>query len=301
MSTIVAPEHESQGVVGYYNRPMLKPHPWKDYIGWYFFTGGLAGASSVIAAVAEVTGRPALAKHARRASLVGLLPSPVLLIADLGRPKRFIYMLRVMKLTSPMSVGSWLLSAYGAFATGAAGLGELQVMPRMRRALTLAAGITGSGIATYTGVLVADTATPVWHEARRELPFLFAASAGASAGAVTVALSALSGPPDRKAAQVSIAGAACEVVVANVMQRRLGALDTYRTDPSAHRLDLAARLLSVGGAAGSLAARRSRPLSILAAASVAAGSACQRLAVLRAGVASANDPRSVLDPGPDGR
>ena len=300
-STTGSGTHGSDDVVGYYNQPILKPHPWKDYIGWYFFTGGLAGASSVIAAAADLAGQPSLAKHARRASLIGLLPSPALLIADLGRPKRFIYMLRVVKPTSPMSVGSWLLAAYGACASGAAGLGELHVMPRMQRALTLAAGATGAGVATYTGVLVADTATPVWHEARRELPFLFAASAGASAGAVTMALSAITGPADRKAARVAIAGAIAEVALGAVMRRRLGPLDTYRTDPRAHRLDLASRLLSFGGAAGIVAARRSRPLSIVAAAAVAAGSACERLAVLRAGVASANDPKSVLTPGPKDR
>ena len=290
----VPPVQEPEEVVGYYNKPMVKAHPWKDYIGWYFFTGGLAGASSVIAAVADVTGRPTLAKHARRASLIGLLPSPALLIADLGRPKRFGYMLRVLKPTSPMSVGSWLLSAYGACATGAAGLGELHLMPGLRRALSVAAGVTGSGVATYTAVLVADTATPAWHEARRELPFLFAASAGASGGAATLALSALAGKADPTAARVGVVGAVCEVVTAKVMQRRLGELDTYRTDPRAQRLDRAAQVLSLGGAAAMSVSRRSRSASIAAAAAVAAGSLCQRLAVLRAGVASANDPRSVL-------
>ena len=285
---------DTDAPVGYYGKPIVRAHVWKDYIGWYFFTGGLAGASSVIAAVAQLSGRPSLARHARRASLIGLLPSPVLLIADLGRPKRFIYMLRVLKPTSPMSVGSWLLTLYATAAGGAAGLAEFDTMPRMQRALTLAAGLTGPAVATYTGVLVADTATPAWHEARHELPLLFASSAGASAGAVTAMVSAMTGPADRAAARVGIVGAIAEVGVAAVMKHRLGTLDTYSTDRAAKRFDRAARALSLGGAAIMLAGRRHRVVSLFAGAGIAAGSICERLAVLRAGTASASDPGSVL-------
>ena len=280
--------------VGYYGKPIVEPHVWKDYIGWYFFTGGLAGASSVIAAVAELAKQPALARHARRASMIGLLPSPAQLIADLGRPKRFVYMLRVMKPTSPMSVGSWLLALYAPLAAGSAMLGELHVVPRLRRALTIGAGLVGPTIATYTGVLVADTATPVWHRARRELPMLFASSAAATAGAVTTMLSCLDGRRLGAAARVASAGAVAEVFTATLMKRRLGELDTYRTDPAAARLDIAGRRLSLAGAALMIVAGRRRTLSIVAGAGIAAGSACERLAVLRAGTASANDPRSVL-------
>lgn len=285
---------DTDAPVGYYGKPIVRAHVWKDYIGWYFFTGGLAGASSVIAAIAQLSGRPALARDARRASLIGLLPSPVLLIADLGRPKRFIYMLRVLKPTSPMSVGSWLLTLYATAAGGAAGLAEFDTMPRMQRALTLAAGLTGPAVATYTGVLVADTATPAWHEARHELPLLFASSAGASAGAVTAMVSAMTGPADRAAARVGIVGAIAEVGVAAVMKHRLGTLDTYSTDRAAKRFDRAARALSLGGAAIMLAGRRHRVVSLFAGAGIAAGSICERLAVLRAGTASASDPGSVL-------
>ncbi len=158
----------------------------------------------------------------------------------------------------------------------------------------MAAGVAGAGIATYTGVLVADTATPAWHEARRELPVLFAASAAASAGGVTTALSAISGRPDNSAARIGAVGAITEVVVAAVMRRRLGDLDTYTSDASARRLDLASRSVSLAGAAMLTFGRRRRLLAIAGGVAVAAGSLCQRLAVLRAGTASANDPRSVL-------
>jgi formate-dependent nitrite reductase membrane component NrfD len=283
--------------VGYYGKPIVEAHVWKDYIGWYFFTGGLAGASSTIAAVADLAGRPTLARHARRAAVVGLLPSPVLLIADLGRPSRFAYMLRVLKPTSPMSVGSWLLAAYSPFAIGACALDQLARAPRLSRATTLGAGLLGPGIATYTGVLVADTATPAWHEARRELPVLFAASAAASAGGITALLSSISGRAETSAARIGALGAVTEIAVGVVMRRRLGELDTYTADDTARRLDHASRYLSLAGAA-MLAGRggggKGRVIALAGGASIAAGSLCQRLAVLRAGTASANDPRYVL-------
>ncbi|MEP7045056.1 MAG: NrfD/PsrC family molybdoenzyme membrane anchor subunit, partial [Ilumatobacteraceae bacterium] len=125
---------------GYYGKPIVAAHAWKDYIAWYFFTGGLAGASSTIAAVADLAGRPTLARQARRAAMIGLLPSPLLLVADLGRPSRFAYMLRVLKPTSPMSVGSWLLAAYSPFAAGAAVTDLLHIAPRIRRVSTIVAG-----------------------------------------------------------------------------------------------------------------------------------------------------------------
>jgi formate-dependent nitrite reductase membrane component NrfD len=285
---------KAQDTPGYYGHPIVKPHVWKGYIGWYFFTGGLAGASSVIAATAELTGHHALAKHAHRASMIGLLPSPVLLIADLGRPTRFLKMLRVIKPTSPMSIGSWLLTLYAGPAVVSAALGELHLLATVRRRSAIAAGLLGSMVTTYTAVLVADTATPVWHEAWRELPPLFASSAAASAGAVTTALSMTSGPPSRGASLIAALGATSEVATSELMRRRLGHLDTYASDPRAKRLDRAATVLSGLGAMGMLARRRSRTVAFASAVAITAGSALMRLAVLRAGAASAEDPRSVL-------
>ncbi len=301
--------------VGYYGHPIVKPHVWLDHIGWYFFTGGIAGASSVIAAVAQLAGRPHLARHARRAAIVGLLPSPPLLVFDLGRPERFAYMLRVLRPTSPMSVGSWLLAGYSALAGGAFALRELGRLPRVATAATLGAGAAGSLMTTYTAVLVADTATPAWHEARRELPFVFAASAAASGAAVTSLLAIAAGPPDHAAARAStriaVAGALAEVGLSKLMTSRLGELDTYATDPAASRFHRAAQALALGGSAAMAAGRwgaRRRPTgarlgSLAGAAAVAASSACERFAVLRAGAASGRDPRSVLvsmgrDPSP---
>lgn len=278
---------------GYYGKPIVRAHVWTDEIAWYFFTGGLAGASSVVAAAAELTGRPQLAKHARRAAMIGLAPSPVLLVADLTRPARFYNMLRVFKPTSPMSVGSWLLGVYAPAAGGSWLLREIGRLPRLARLLGVAAGAIGPMIATYTAVLVADTATPVWHEGRRELPFVFASSALASAGAATNALSALDRAASPIAGRLTAVGVVSEVASMELMRRRLGELDTYRNDPAAHRFALAATVLSIVGGLTALLTRRRTP-TVLASLAVLAGSVCERFAVMRAGTASANDPRSVL-------
>jgi formate-dependent nitrite reductase membrane component NrfD len=183
--------------LAYHGAPILKAARWSDEIGWYFFSGGLAGASAVLAGAARVTGQLDLARYARHWALAGLAPRPVLLIADLGRPARFINMLRVVKPTSPMSIGTWLLSAFGAIVVPAALLAQLGRFPRVALVADVTAGALGAGVATYTAVLTADTATPVWHESGNELPFLFAAGAAASAGA-GVALTAPCAPVGRR-------------------------------------------------------------------------------------------------------
>src|SRR5215212_7214165 len=164
----MAPEGE---VRSYYGRAVLKEPVWSWEIPWYFFAGGLAGASSNLALVARLTGNEKLASRARVAALGGAAVSPVLLIMDLGKPERFYNMLRVFKPTSPMSVGTWVLSAFGS-TTGIAAAHDLLGLP----------------LATYTAVLIADTSVPVWHEARRELPLVFAASSAATAGAAAAIL-----------------------------------------------------------------------------------------------------------------
>src|SRR5436309_802291 len=81
----------------YYDRPVLKKPVWKWYVPAYFFTGGLAGASSTLAWAARLRGNDRLARRAALVSLANVAVSPALLIADLGRPGRFANMLRVAK------------------------------------------------------------------------------------------------------------------------------------------------------------------------------------------------------------
>jgi hypothetical protein len=74
----------------YYGRPVLKPPVWEWKIPAYLFTGGLSAGSAVLAAGADLTERPALRRVGRISSLLTLLASGYLLIADLGRPSAFI-------------------------------------------------------------------------------------------------------------------------------------------------------------------------------------------------------------------
>jgi formate-dependent nitrite reductase membrane component NrfD len=104
----------------YYGRPVVKPAPWGHDIAAYLFLGGLAGGSALLAAGAQLTGRDTLRRNCRLAAISAVGLGTVALVRDLGRPERFLNMLRTIKLTSPMSLGSWILSAFSAGAGVAA-------------------------------------------------------------------------------------------------------------------------------------------------------------------------------------
>ena len=188
----------------YYGRPIIKKPVWQapDVPG-YLFLGGLAGASSALAASAELSGRPELARISKVAAAGAIGLSMVALIRDLGRPARFHHMLRVFKPTSPMSVGSWLLAGYGPAAGVAGATAVTGLLPRTGQAATAVAAVLGPGVAAYTAALLSDTAVPAWHDAHRELPYLFVSSAATAAGGLTAA--ALSG---RSRAVAALAGTA---------------------------------------------------------------------------------------------
>ncbi|MBV9546338.1 MAG: polysulfide reductase NrfD [Chloroflexi bacterium] len=177
----------------YYERPALKPSDWRWLIITYFFVGGMAGAAQVIASIADLFGherdRP-LVSTGRYIALAGSLASPVLLIADLKTPSRWFNMLRVFRGTSPMSIGSWTLFAFGGFSALAAGCQLTADVAGVRWARTLArvcgvpAALSGALLATYTGVLLSATSTPLWATAYKLLPALFGASGTATATAM---------------------------------------------------------------------------------------------------------------------
>jgi formate-dependent nitrite reductase membrane component NrfD len=267
---------------------------WKPEVPWYLFSGGLAGASSVLAAAARLSGRPQLARVARRVALGGALASPALLISDLGRPSRFANMLRVVRPTSPMNMGAWLLSAYGPSAGAAALLDATGVLPGAARVVDGAAAATGALLTTYTGVLLADTAVPVWHEAGRHLPFVFAASGATSAGAAAAML-ARSGEA-APARRLALAGLAAEHVALRAMEHHLGPLaEPYRTGP-AHRYHRAATWLGTAGALALGGAGRRRAVTVAGGALLLASAVCTRFAVFKAGFASAGDPAATIGP-----
>lgn len=277
----------------YYDRPVIKEPVWTWEIPWYFWTGGIAGGSAVLTGMATVTGRHELAHVARRVGTAALVPSPVLLIMDLGRPERFHHMLRVIKPTSPMSVGSWTLVAFSGAQGGAWLLAELGWFPRLRVLADLAAGALGTVMATYTAVLFADTAVPVWHEARTELPFVFGAGAAASAGAGAWLFAGDDGAP---AQRMAIGGALVELVAMEVMRRRLGDLGEPYEREDAGRYTRAAKWLSAAGAVASAFGRRRPVLRVVGAGMLLGAALAERWAVYRAGFISARDPKYTVGP-----
>ena len=182
--------------VAYYGQPIVKPPVWTWQIGLYFFAGGTAGMSGVLALAGLLTGQPlAFVRAALSVAFAGALVSPALLIADLGRPTRFLNMLRVFKWRSAMSMGAWTLVAFSGFATTALLVAVAQAalmragvsVTAARVFLFLAVAGTaafGAVLATYTGVLLGATAVPVWSSHHRLLPFHFGIVGLGSASAI---------------------------------------------------------------------------------------------------------------------
>ena len=289
----MVPEEE---VRSYYGRAVLKEPVWSWEIPWYFFAGGLAGASSNLALVARLTGNEKLARRAHVAALGGAAVSPVLLIMDLGRPERFYNMLRVFKPTSPMSVGTWVLSAFGPTTGLAAAHDLLGLFSRLGRFAEAASALLGLPLATYTAVLIADTSVPVWHEARRELPLLFAASSAATAGAAAAILTPLedAGPARR----LAVGGALLEIGAVEVMKRRLGDFlaEPYEGGEPGSFDKLAKALSGLGAAVTAFAGHKQRMAAIAGGALILAGAAFERWSVFRAGFLSAGDPKYTVMP-----
>jgi DMSO reductase anchor subunit len=284
----------------YYGRPVIKEPVWKvPDVPAYLFLGGLAGASSALAAGAQLSGYRELAKVAKAGALGAISLSAVALVNDLGRPKRFVNMLRVFKPSSPMSVGSWLLAVYGPVA-GAAVVSEVTgKLPAAGLAATLAAGLLGPGIATYTAALICDTAVPAWHQGYREMPYVFAGSAASAAGGL--GLLAVRPRDAQPARDLAILGATVELIAKRQLISRLTQTEgqplaePYETGTTGALLRLA-EFLTAGALAGAVLGGRSRATSALAGASLLAASAMTRWGIFQAGMASARDPKYTIVP-----
>lgn len=291
----MVPEAAPEQFDSYYGRPIIKTPTWKTPdVPLYLFLGGMAGASALLAEGAALTGRPALARVASGTAAAGAATGTVALIHDLGRPERFLYMLRVFKVTSPLSVGSFVLAPFGGLSTASALSSLTGRLPRLGRLAALGSAVLGAPLATYTAALLSDTAVPIWHEAHRELPFVFAGSAAAAAGGVAMTMAPLAenGPARRMA----LAGAAVELAADHRMNGRLGMLAEPYDQGRPGKLRKASRALTVAGAALSLAAGRSRLAAVAAGTSYAAASLATRFAVFEGGLASAKDPKYTVVP-----
>lgn len=288
------PAGESSG--SYYGMPVLNQVTWETRdIGGYLYLGGLAGASSVLAAGSELTGRATLARAGKLTALGAVTLSLVALVHDLGRPARFLHMLRVLKPSSPMSVGSWLLTLYAPVAGVAAATDVAGVLRRTGRGATVGAGAVGPAVAAYTAVLIADTAVPAWHEGYREMPFVFVGSgAAAAAGLGMLAAPVAEAGPARRTA---VLGAALEVGAARLMQRRLGMVAEPYEQGRSGALVRAGEIGTVASAlVGVVAGRRRRGVAAASGAALMISSACTRFGIFLAGKASAADPRYTVQP-----
>jgi hypothetical protein len=195
-----------------------------------------------------------------------------------------------------MSVGSWILAGYGPLAGAAAASSATGLLPAFGNAAGIGAGVLGSVVATYTAPLIADTAVPVWHEAHRELPFVFASSAACSAGGVGLALAPLdeAGPARRFA----LAGAVGDIVSMRAMHARLGpdAAEPLTSGRAGRLLKIASALTLGGTLIAQTLGRRSRIASAVGGAALVASSVCGRFGIFYAGVTAADDPRYTVRP-----
>ncbi|MFC5142092.1 NrfD/PsrC family molybdoenzyme membrane anchor subunit [Actinomycetospora rhizophila] len=289
----------------YYGRPIIKAPVWKNPdVPLYLFLGGLAGSSSVLAAMARATDRPTLRRAGRLAAAGGAVGGTVFLVHDLHRPARFLHMLRVLKPTSPLSVGTWILSPFATFAAATAATevtgwwrGERSDggwIARTGDVTGVAAAVVGPALATYTAVLFSNTAVPVWHEAHRHMPILFGASAAAAGGGAGLVFASVR--DNEPAARLAVAGAAVELAIDEKMQRDLGMLSDVYEKGRAQVLMRASKACLAAGALGALVGRRRRWSAALSGLALMAGSALTRFGVFDAGIASANDPAHIVVP-----
>ncbi len=320
-------DRSSQGIEkepSYYGLPIIKQPTWKWYIPTYFFLGGVASGSSLIGALAEFFGgeeHRSTVRNARYLSLGLAALCPIPLIVDLGRPERFHHMLRVVKVSSPLNLGTWILSGFGLLSGVLAAHQAAQdsfIVPRQSwvgRLLlsiptgpfTFLHGIFGMALGGYTGTLLAVTTVPLWASAGVLLGPLFLSASATSGAAALVLMGLLTGDQGRRARQQ------IQVVanIASAMQFGLAAAhDTFMPERISKPLHTGRwGLLFRGGAVGGglflpaalrFAAwiandRLERILSALAGSFTLLGTLSERIAIVEAGKVSARDPYAYLD------
>ena len=300
-----APFPTASPETGYYGIPLLKRPSWTWEIPLYFFVGGAAGAAAVMGAIADYTrADPKLVRDARWIAAAGAVISPALLISDLGRPERFLNMMRVFKPQSPMSVGVWTLLGFSGGATAAAFAGfmrerygpslPIRVLENAGQAASLAFGLP---FFNYTGVLIGATAIPVWNENAGNLPLHF----GSSGVSAAVGLLELMGHEKSRALQALGLGAAIIECWEGwrIESRQLPGLDPLKHGVSGALVrtggvlsgPVPAALRALSWATGK---ERSRRLRRWAGISAVAGSLLTRIAWIHAGHVSAQDWRQPL-------
>jgi formate-dependent nitrite reductase membrane component NrfD len=295
----------------YYDRPVVKRPTYRWLIAGYFFVGGLAGAAGLLATVADLARADRrLVRAGRYVAAAGALASPALLVADLHTRWRWYNMLRIFRLTSPMSIGSWTLAAFGATSTAAAAAERVGAV-RVARAAGIPAAALGAVMSVYTAVLASATSVPLWAAAPRVLPPLFGASATSTAlAALTLATSTRNGAPARSAlGRLGMAVSALELALAFALRRTLrqrGVGDALLHGPLARVHEVGAigigTLVPLGvHAATVLTGRPARRASLAAALATLVGGFVLRVTLVFGGRRSAERPREYFQLTQDAR
>lgn len=306
---------------GYYDIPAIHGADWKWLVIGYFYFGGMSGASAAVAAFSRLHGGTSGARLARIAtyiSFLSLMPCPVFLILDLGRPARFFHMLRVFRTSSPMSIGTWGLTTFGLISTLTTGLQLLEdrssphgVRPGASgrtagNVLALLGGLSGFFVAGYTGVLLTATAVPLWSKRPGLLGPLFFSSAMTSGVAAISAVASVLERDDGDAyarlhALETISTIAEESLLVSwiitlgptaepIAGGRLGAVVRHGAVGAGMALPLAISALTPH-----LPKPMRRPATFVSAALTLAGVLAIRYAVVVGGRLSAGDPQATFD------
>ena len=299
---------------GYYGIPPVKEHTWTWEIPVYFWLGGIGSGAHVINTIARLMGHndKALIRAGRYTTLICMLLSPLLLISDLGRPERFLNMLRIVKWRSPMSMGTWGLSAFASLTGLVAAhqaaedglLGRENFLARLLSALpdrligTLAAPF-GLFVGAYTGVLIALTSTPIWARNAVLMGPLFITSAMSTGLSAISFLLHLFGAGEEK----TIEGLRRAEKGTLVLEGGLLAASLYAMGPWGKPLrtgKIGAWFFGgtvVGGLLAPFAllqSRESRGRSLLASVLVLTGGYLLRRTIIDAGSLSARDPQATF-------
>jgi Polysulphide reductase, NrfD len=243
--------------------PIIRPAVWTWEVPLYFWFGGIATGSSFVAVACDAAGDHRSAAIARRVTLAAIGPGAPLLVLDLGRPLRFLHMMRIFKTRSPMSMGAWCLSAFSGVAFGAVAA-DLLGRPRLARLLGVNTAVLGSYLGSYTGVLLASTAVPVWARSRAFLPPIFictATATGAAANRLVLAATGVPvGDPTRNAlGTIETAAMGAELALSTFNEKRLGRLARSLEEGRPGKLFQAAKWMVRAGLALRLARTRGGP------------------------------------------
>lgn len=294
----------------YYGRQQLKPAPFNNYVvGGYIFLAGICGGASLLAGAAELTQTPkrdGLVRRARYLSLLAPFLGGAMLIWDLHTPKRFYNMLRIFKPTSPMSIGTYIFSAFSALAVPVAALqfaSDRFAWARagwLRRANSIASvplAASGAGLGTYTAALLAATSTPLWAASPKALAMRFASSSVAS-GAAMLSIGERGAANRRRLDEITLAALSVELgatIASHAVYQRRGVGEALKTTPGLVEAFGATGLgvvapIALQATSLLLARGRSRPLSRVAAGLTIAGSLVLRISFMAAGNQSALRP-----------